>query len=482
MTLADLLFGSEAEADDVLVTADGRTATRTDLERQAETVALALREAGVAAGNAVAVSMPNGAPLVAVLFGVWRIGAVHLPVNPRLTPAEQARILDAVRPAAVVTPAGEDAWTVAPRADAIAYASSVALIQLTSGTTGPPTPVPLEHEQVLGLLDGVIASLRSGRGRNRDPMPNLVPVSLSLWAGIYQVLFAFRAGAPVVLMDRFDPVELARLVAEHGIRSVVLPPAAMAMLVDEPAVTSLAPLRYVRSITAPLSPYQAGRFMNRFGIAVMNSYGQTELGGEIVGWTAADARDFTATKLGAVGRPHPGVEVRAVGDGGVALGTDEVGEIVVRTETIRRGGLDPAFAARCTDDGWFRTGDVGRVDADGFVWVEGRVSDMINRGGLKVTPAEVEEVLRCVPPVADAAVVGVPDDRLGEVPWAFVVLTPGAALDPYALASTCREHLAPYKVPVEFREVDRLPRNEVGKVLARDLLEQIKTTRSEEPT
>ena len=122
-------------------------------------------------------------------------------------------------------------------------------------------------------------------------------------------------------------------------------------------------------------------------------------------------------------------------------------------------------------DGWFRTGDVGRVDGDGFVWIEGRVSDMINRGGLKVFPAEVAEVLLLSPAVADAAVVGVPDDRLGEVPWAFVVpVEGGSAPEDDALIALCREHLAPYKVPVRFVTVDELPRNDIGKVLSRDLV------------
>jgi acyl-CoA synthetase (AMP-forming)/AMP-acid ligase II len=121
-------------------------------------------------------------------------------------------------------------------------------------------------------------------------------------------------------------------------------------------------------------------------------------------------------------------------------------------------------------DGWFRTGDVGRVDGDGFVWIEGRVSDMINRGGLKVFPAEVAEVLLLSPAVAEAAVVGVPDERLGEVPWAFLVAAPGATVDPAALEALCREHLAPYKVPVSFRTVDALPRNEIGKLRAPDLV------------
>jgi acyl-coenzyme A synthetase/AMP-(fatty) acid ligase len=292
-------------------------------------------------------------------------------------------------------------------------------------------------------------------------MPNLVPLSLSLWAGIYQVLFAFRNGAAVILMPAFEPVAFAALVAEFGVRSVVLPPAAMTMLADDERVGSLAPLRYVRSITAPLSTLQARRFVDRFGVAVLNCYGQTELGGEIVGWTAADWREFGATKLGAVGRPHPGIEVRA--------DPDLDGELVVRTPALRDGARR-AGGGRTTASGWYRTGDLGRVDDDGFVWIDGRVSQMINRGGLKVFPAEVEEVLRLAPGVADVAVVGVPDARLGQVPWAFVVLTPGAALELPALDELARTHLAPYKVPVAVRVVDRLPRNDVGKVLARDLV------------
>jgi long-chain acyl-CoA synthetase len=260
-------------------------------------------------------------------------------------------------------------------------------------------------------------------------------------------------------MDRFDTRGFAALVATHGIRSVVLPPAAMAMLVDDEAVTSLQPLRFVRSITAPLSPLQARQFKDRFGIAVLNSYGQTEIGGEIVGWTAADSRSHGDDKLGSVGRPHAGVELRA---------DAETGELQVRTPAVAAGYADGSdLSDRLTPDGWFRTGDVGHVDDDGFVWIDGRLSDMINRGGLKVFPSEVEEVLRLAPGVSDVAVVGVPDDRLGEVPWAFVV-GPGAA-DGRALEATCRAHLAPYKVPARFEAVDVLPRNEVGKVVKGEL-------------
>jgi long-chain acyl-CoA synthetase len=415
-----------------------------DVVARADRLAAAL--AYVEPGQAVAVSLPNTVDVVAALFAVWRVGGVYVPVNPRLTPNEVDHVLASVEPAAFVTTDG-----VAARDGARTYDPDVALVQFTSGTTGRPKPVQLLHSGVLTLLDNVVSSLR--RGSDHRAPTNLIPVSLSLWAGIYQVLFALRVGAPIVVMDGFEPQRFAALVEEHGITSVVLPPAAMAMLSDDDAVTTLEPLRFVRSITAPLSPFQARRFRDRFGVALLNSYGQTEIGGEIVGWTAADSREHGDDKLGAVGRPHAGVELRTAVD---------TGELQVRTPAL---GTD--LGDRLTDDGWFRTGDVGHVDDDGFVWIDGRLSDMVNRGGLKVFPAEVEEVLRLDPSVTDVAVVGVPDDRLGEVPWAFVV---GHDVDATRLEAVARQHLAPYKVPVRFEAIDELPRNEVGKVLTRELV------------
>ena len=503
MSLGDLLFGPDAAGDgDVLVHAGGAEHTAGEVRSRAEAVAAALAGAGVPAGSPVGVMLAGGADVVATLFGVWRAGAAYVPLNPRLTADEVAHVLGAVRPAAVVTTAeragrfgglpvlvlGDGAGAGAGAVDARPGAApdaqrlddDVALVQFTSGTTGRPKPVLLRHSTVGTLLDGVIGKLRggspgsgSGSAPARPPMPNLVPVSLSLWAGLYNVLFAMKVGAPVVLMDRFEPREFADLVGRFGIRSTVLPPAAMTMLVDEPAVDDLSPLRFVRSITAPLSPLQARRFRDRFGVAVLNCYGQTELGGEVVGWNAADSRAHGDDKLGSVGRPHEGVELRVVGDDGAEAPPGAPGELWVRTPTLVAGYADGTdLGDRLSADGWFRTGDHARIDADGFVWIEGRVSDMVNRGGLKVFPAEVEEVLRLAPGVADAAVVGVPDERLGEVPWAFVVPAGGEPPDRAALEATCRSHLAPYKVPVRFEPVAELPRNEVGKVLKTRLAER----------
>jgi acyl-CoA synthetase (AMP-forming)/AMP-acid ligase II len=467
-SLADLLFDhQDADLDAVLVDDGTRRATRRSLIEEAHDVRDGLRDLGVEPGMRVAVMLPNDAGTIATLFGVWAAGAVYVPVNPRLADREVEQLIASVRPAATITTAEDDGriderWL--PELTDISRDDlDVALVQTTSGTTGPPRPIPLRHSTVITLLDGVIGTVAAARGdAKKRRMPNLIPVSLSLWAGIYNVCFAFRVGAPVVIMPRFDPRELARLVAEFDIRSVVLPPAALAMCCDDDGLTSLEPLRYVRSITAPLSPFLARRFHERFGIAVLNCYGQTELGGEVVGWSAADWREFGATKLGAVGRPHDGVEVRVADDG----------ELWVRTPASRGSNAD--LDERIDDEGWVRTGDIGRVDEDGFVWIEGRVSDMVNRGGLKVFPAEVEEVLRGTPGVEDVAVVGVADERLGEVPVAFVV----GRCDPAALEARAREHLAPYKVPVRFEPVDALPRNEIGKVLTRELTSR--STRSRE--
>jgi acyl-coenzyme A synthetase/AMP-(fatty) acid ligase len=229
------------------------------------------------------------------------------------------------------------------------------------------------------------------------------------------------------------------------------------MVLHDDQVTDLSPLKIVRSITAPLSPVQARRFRDKFGVLVLNSYGQTELGGEVVGWSAADAREWGETKLGSVGRPLPGIEVTIGGD-----------EVMVRTPTTAARKIDPAFLDRLSDDGWFHTGDLGWFDDDGFLWLDGRVSDMINRGGLKVFPGTVEDVLMAADCVREAAVVGIPDERLGEVPWAFVARTDDA-LSADDLMAWCRERLTPYRVPVRIVFVDALPRNDVGKVVKRDL-------------
>ena len=447
-----------ADDRELLCTID-RTRTAGEARAAARATADALATAGVEPGQGVAVVLPSGPELVAAMAGTWLAGAVFVPVNDRSPEREVRHILETVRPAAVIDDGG-----IRVLADPMRHDPDVAFVTWTSGTTGPPKAILQTHSGYLELLDRVLTPLRGAAGAekpgDREPTPNLVPVSVALNAGIYNVCFGLRAGAAVVLMPRFSTAEFAELVRRYQIRSTVLPPAAMVMLATDPAVTDLAPLRYVRSITAPLSPPAARRFMERFGTVVLNSYGQAEVG-EVIGWTAADAREHP-DKLGAAGRPHAGVDIRVVDDHDADVAPGAVGELLVRPPRMAAGYAGGASLTDRVDvAGYVRTGDHARVDPEGFVWIEGRTSDLINRGGNKVFPDQVEEVLRLVPGVRDVAVVGRADERLGEVPVAVVV---GDAPDA-ELEAACRADLAPYKVPVAFVRAESLPRNEIGKLL-----------------
>jgi long-chain acyl-CoA synthetase len=471
--LAALLLEHPFADDDGLLFTIDQSITAGVARAKATSLAAQLRTAGVGPGSAVAVRLADGPATITAMVAVWLAGGVFVPVNPRAPESEIDQVLAATDPAAVVTSDtdGTDAAAVVePRTSARTYEPGVAFVMWTSGTTGTPKAILHTHQAYLELLDRVLGPLRARSGSDapkRTPSPNLIPVSLSLNAGIYNALFGLRAGAALVIMSRFEPREFAELVRRFEIRSTVLPPAAMAMLSDDDGVTDLGPLRYVRSITAPLSPLQARRFTQKFGASVLNGYGQAEIG-EVIGWTAADAKAHPE-KIGAIGKPHAGVELKVIDDAGASLSVDRVGALWVRPPNMAAGyATGDELGDRVDADGYLDTGDLARVDADGFVWIEGRAGDLINRGGNKVFPEHVEEVLCLAPGVREAAVVGVPDERLGEVPVAFVV---GGASDDELIA-LCREHLVAYKVPVDFVRIEALPRSEVGKLLRRDLTAQ----------
>ena len=444
VNLAQLLVDHPfADSEPLLCTIDG-SVTAGEARSEALSVFGRLKHLGLEHGQAVAVQLPNDPSAVTAMFGTWLAGGVLVPLNVRQTEAEVEAAMDETSPAVFL---GGDGVRALP-GTARVYEPDTAFVTWTSGTTGVPNPILHTHSGYFEILDRVLGTIRSDPSKR--PTPNLIPVSLALNAGIYNVLFGLRAGAAIVIMERFDTADFAELVRRYEIRSTVLPPAAITMLADDDSVTDLSPLRYVRSITAPLSPLAARRFHDKFGVTVLNGYGQAEIG-EVIGWTAADAREHPE-KLGAVGRAHPGVDIKVVGDG----------ELLVRPPRTA-AGLDPG---RVDADGFVHTGDLARIDEDGFVWIEGRIGDVINRGGNKVFPDHVEEVLRLSQAVRDVAVVGVADERLGEVPVAFVV----GDTDASALEALCREHLVAYKVPAAFVFVDELPRSEVGKVLRRELM------------
>ena len=476
-SLADLIADHPASPYEILLYDDHSDLLAGDVRTAVRTLAERLRVLGVEPGEPVVMQLPNTVEAIIGMMAIWTAGGVFVPLNHRAPDKERARVLSTIAAAAVL-----DGDGLAPvEGPTQRFEAGIAFVTWTSGTTGPPKAILHTHVGYFELLDRVLTSIvrpdRAAPGPDRRPTmagpPNLVPVALALNSGIYNVLFALRAGRAVVLMDRFEPARFAQLVRRFGIKSTVLPPAAIAMLNEAPDGTDLTPLKYVRSITAPLSPIVARAFRDRFGVFVLNSYGQAEVG-EVIGWSAADAREFPE-KVGAAGRPHSGVDIRIADADGNSLGTGEVGQLVVRPPATAAGyATGEDLGERFDADGYLATGDLANIDADGFVWITGRLGEVIVRGGNKVYPAEVEDVLRLSPAVADAAVVGVADARLGELPVAVIVDAEGLPPQSDAgLVELCREHLVAYKVPVAFHRRAELPRNEIGKLVRADLRREL---------
>jgi acyl-coenzyme A synthetase/AMP-(fatty) acid ligase len=220
----------------------------------------------------------------------------------------------------------------------------------------------------------------------------------------------------------------------------------------------LASIRAINAGTSPVDPALVDAFFERYGIPILVIYGATEFSGAVAGWTVKDFHARWVDKKGSVGRAFPGVQLQVVGEDGAVLGANESGRLQVATPQAGRAG------------DWITTSDLAHLDADGFLYIDGRADDVIVRGGFKVSPETVIRALRAHPAVADAAVAPVPDQRLGQIPVAAVELLPGAAVDGEALRQHCRTTLTPYEVPARIFVVEALPRGAALKVDRRRLI------------
>ena len=328
-------------------------------------------------------------------------------------------------------------------------APDVAVEMLTSGTTGPPKRILLRADAFEAAILG--ASHYESREAKAPVLKRgftLLSSPLVHIGGMFHAVKSAIDGRPLCLLERFTVDGWVEAMRRHRPKVTGLVPAAMKMVIDaEVPVEDLSSLLAVRSGTAALAPELQARFEERYGIPVLPTYGATEFAGAVAGWTLADHRDFIETKRGSVGRAHPGCKLRIVEpESGDPLGVDERGLLEVESDH------NPSA-------GWVRTSDYARIDADGFVWIEGRADGAINRGGFKVDPATVARALERHPAIREAAVVGIPDDRLGEVPVAAYELRSGqTAPDEEELRAFAREHLTAYFVPTRFLAVEALPR------------------------
>ncbi|GAB09165.1 putative fatty-acid--CoA ligase [Gordonia araii NBRC 100433] len=474
---------------------------------QARVFAAALIDAGIAPGDRVAIWAPNSYHWPIAALGTHYAGAVLVPLNTRYTISEAADIIERADARVIVTvgefvgtnrladllghaisggrtivgisldttapsPSGAISWTefltrgtnigaADARADAV-ESTDLSDILFTSGTTGAPKGVLAEHRQTLA---GARAWGANGA---------LGPHDRYLQANPYFHTFGYKAGilpsllfgTTMVPLAVFSPDAAMRKIDEHAITVFPGAPTVFQTILDSPGRSGhdLSTLRLVVTGATVVPVVLVERLQSDLGVeTVLTAYGQTETSGFITTCTAADDDVTVATTCG---RAYPGMAIKLDNP-------DEngAGEVLAKGAMVMRGYLDdPAATAKAIDDdGWLHTGDVGTIDDNGNLRITDRLKDMYICGGFNVYPAEVEQVLARADGVAEVAVIGVPDDRLGEVGRAFVTAKPGAEIDPDAVVAHAREHLANFKVPRSVVVVDGFPRNASGKILKREL-------------
>ena len=465
---------------------DGRRFSWLQTEAAIDAAVRLLRAAGVGPGDRVMVVLENSVAAVAAVMAASRLDAWAVPLNARLAAPEIAAIRAHCAPRAIVF-----TTTVSPHAAAHASAMDaadandptygglailgrlpgqasaidadgrrqVAALLYTSGTTGQPKGVMLTHANLLyiAVVSGRIRALAA-----TDRVYGVLPVS-HIFGLASTMLGSIAAGATFELVPRFDPAHLAAALAS-GITVLQGVPPMFAQLLDHldgMGVPLEAPaLRYLSSGGAPLDIDWKRRMEARFGVALNNGYGLTE-NAPTVAQTRIDRRRDDDS----VGWPLPGVAVRVAGPDGEDIGGGDVGELWVRGPTVMAGYYrDPAAsAAVLTTDGWLRTGDLGRRDPDGALFLVGRAKELIIRSGFNVYPPDVEAALNAHPDVVQAAVVGRPVKGNEEI-LAFVELTPGSRLTRVELSDFAASRLAAYKRPQHLFVLDRIPATSTGKL------------------
>jgi len=349
-------------------------------------------------------------------------------------------------------------------ASARSAAPDIALEMLTSGTTGAPKRVPMRREAFETAVFGA-ARFEKGRGEGDRPQlrrgVQLLMAPLAHISGTLAFMNALVAGRSIALLERFRVETFRDAVRRHGIKAASVPPAALKMIYDAGVpVEDLASLKAFRVGTAPLDPDLADAVYERYAIPILQNYGATEFGG-VAGWTLDDFVQYRQSRRGSVGRLNPGVEGRVVDpESFTILPPGEVGILELRSTQIGDG------------ESWTRTTDLARLDADNFLWIAGRADSAIIRGGFKVHPEEVAKALQTHPSVSEAAVIGLADARLGQVPGAAYLIDTGQpAPAAEELAAFLRRSLSSYQVPVLFHAVAELPRTGSMKVDQRALRE-----------
>ena len=493
------------------VTGDGTTTTYAEVNSRVNRLCSALTARGVTKGSRLAILAVDSAAYYEVVLAALKLGATYVPLNNRLTDAEVTTLLRRAEPvvlflserylptATAVLPdlptvelvvsfdgdgftaydtlLGEGA-DVEP--DVRVDDTDIVGLAFTSGTTGLPKAVMQPHGMIKALIGIQEIEYEYLPGEFRYTASPAFHI-----AGQMLVLSNIKRGYTTMILPQFDAATTLHWM-QNGLTGCFLVPTMIRRVLDEPGARDGDYSRF-RSIIyggAPMPPVLLREAMETFGCRFIQAFGASTEGGLQTILTSEDhlrAINGEEHLLGSIGRPVGGVDVRIVGPDDQDVAVGEVGEIVSRSDAVMAAYLEmPEETEKTLKNGWFRAGDLGRRDAEGFYYLAGRSKDMIIRGGENIYPIEIETVLEDHPAVASVAVVGRLDQTWGETVVAFVTFHEGRSADPDELRSYCRQHLAAYKVPEAVVVVPEMPLNASGKILKRTLRDRLNEDRAME--
>jgi len=486
-----------------------RTWSWAELDRRVDAMAMALVERGVRKGDRVLVQSKNCNQMFESMFACFRIGAVWVPTNFRQTPDEVAYLAQASGAAVMICHGDfpEHAAKVKETAPALRFLISIgpsnfgddydSLVErhlgqpmpaaavehddpcwffFTSGTTGRPKAAVLTHGQMAFVITNHLCDLMPGT-TNADA--SLVVAPLSHGAGVHQLVQVARAAKSVLLSsERFDVDEAWALVEKWRITNMFTVPTIVKLMTEHPSVDAhdLSSLRYVIYAGAPMYREDQKHALRKLGKVLVQYFGLGEVTGNITVLPPAlhDPEDIPGAKVGTCGYERTGMQVTIQDEQGHEVPLGVTGEICVCGPAVFAGYYNnPEANAKAFRDGWFRTGDLGHMDEEGFLYITGRASDMYISGGSNIYPREIEEKILTHPAVAEVAVLGVPDRTWGEAGIAVCALRPGQTLSEVELLAWLDGRIARYKLPKRVFFWDALPKSAYGKITKRTIREDL---------
>lgn len=483
----------------IIISDDGRAYTYEEFNRRVNRVANALPGIGVTRGERIAVLFPNNPEFLEVLFATAKTGAIMVPLNYRLSPSELAYILDDCGAKALAyTPefseqvqvlknvvegvekyvsvgAGEvegsidyEEWISGslesePTTEAEVTMDDSHFLMYTAGTTGTPKGAIITHNNThWNAINALLAYMLSKKETNLVAAPLYHIAGLS--AGATPTIFS---GGRVILCRFFDPDKVLEMIENHRVTTMFGIPSMFRMMSISERFdkTDFSSVRFLIAGGAPCPVPLIEKYLSK-GVTFDQGYGLTETAPGVTALPEEDA----LRKRGSAGKPLFYVDVEIVDDDQMVVPPGEVGEIQIKGPNVFKGYWNmPEETEEALKFGWLHTGDIGYFDSEGYLYVTDRKKDMIISGGENIYPAEVENVIRTHPKIADVGVVGMPDEKWGEVPLAVLIRKTGEDLDEDELTEYCQERLAHYKTPRKFIFVDDLPRTSTGKIIKKDL-------------